>query len=112
MLLKGGFETYVWIQTSVIHCSRSLFKIIWVGVGITPLHIDYIIIRFERYAEDYEMLVYALGRNATLVHDNGSNNKYNLTHDEQVAELLKVPYRDKEDGRGSRGILSIGFGYI
>lgn len=65
--------------------------------GITPRS-------FEHYSEDYELLAYALGKNASLVHDNGSslndsgrldgNNEYNLTYDEKVGELLKAPYRD------------------
>jgi hypothetical protein len=71
--------------------------------GITPLHVDYII-RFEHYSEDYEILAHALGRNASLVHDNGSSsndrgqlnghNKYNLTYDKQVGEILQASYRD------------------
>lgn len=71
--------------------------------GVDPLHVDYII-RFEHYAEDYELLAHALGRNESLQHDNGSSsgdngrlnghNRFNITYDEQVGELLKAPYRD------------------
>jgi Sulfotransferase family. len=71
--------------------------------GISPLHVDYII-RFEHYSEDFELLAHALGKNTSLVHDNGSasndsgrldgRNRFKLTYDEKVGELLKAPYHD------------------
>jgi hypothetical protein len=100
-----AFEEWIrnmFLDIKVITPRITLTTYDFIG-GITPLHVDYII-RFEHYSEDYEMLAYALGRNETLVHKNGSslnddgrldgNNKYNLTYDEQVGELLKAPYRD------------------